>query len=582
MPKTKISEFSATPANNTDIDSINIAEGCAPSGINDAIRELMAQLKDFQTGAVGDSFNGPIGTTTAAAGAFTTLSASSTLGVTGVSTLTGGAVVQGLTVGRGAGAVATNTAVGASALATNSSGIQTVAIGANAGQYQTNNNNTAVGFNSLVGVSGSSNGGSNTAVGSNSLAGLTSGNFNTAIGQQALTANTSASGNTAVGYQAGQSNTTGTDNTFVGYVAGKTVITGSYNTVMGYSAFQNGTSSFNSFFGRFAGTGTTGDSNSGFGNGSLNVNTSGAENSAFGTTSLTSNTTGSYNVAVGRQALQANTTASYNTAVGYQAGYTNITGQTVTYLGYQAGYTATGGNNTFVGTQSGYAVTTGAKNTILGRYDGNQGGLDIRTASNHIVLSDGDGNPRGIFDNTGRFLIAQTSASAASAGGKLQVGSDLLSTGSGSGYFWENRSGGVTSTSNWYGWYTSAGTIFLYNGSANIASINSSSGAYTALSDVTKKKDFEDSSIGLSAVMQLKPKLFRMLDDADDTPKQLGFVAQDVKDIIPQAYVEQSVLDAGNNNATYIGLNDRPIIAALTKAIQELKAEFDAYKASHP
>jgi len=74
MAKTKISEFSATPANNTDIDSINIAEGCAPSGINDAIRELMAQLKDFQTGAVGDSFNGPVGTSTAAAGAFTTLS----------------------------------------------------------------------------------------------------------------------------------------------------------------------------------------------------------------------------------------------------------------------------------------------------------------------------------------------------------------------------------------------------------------------------------------------------------------------------------------------------------------------------
>jgi hypothetical protein len=54
MPKTKISEFSATPANNTDIDSINISEGCAPSGINDAIRELMAQLKDFQVGSAGD------------------------------------------------------------------------------------------------------------------------------------------------------------------------------------------------------------------------------------------------------------------------------------------------------------------------------------------------------------------------------------------------------------------------------------------------------------------------------------------------------------------------------------------------
>jgi hypothetical protein len=87
MPKTKISEFSATPANNTDIDSINIAEGCAPSGINDAIRELMAQLKDFQTGAQGDSFGGPIsgavnatvGATTPNSGSFTTLTSSSSI-----------------------------------------------------------------------------------------------------------------------------------------------------------------------------------------------------------------------------------------------------------------------------------------------------------------------------------------------------------------------------------------------------------------------------------------------------------------------------------------------------------------------
>jgi hypothetical protein len=84
MPKVKISEFSPTPANNTDIDGINLAEGCAPSGINDAIRELMAQLKDFQAGTAGDSFNGPIGTSTAAAGAFTTLAAS------GAVTLSGG------------------------------------------------------------------------------------------------------------------------------------------------------------------------------------------------------------------------------------------------------------------------------------------------------------------------------------------------------------------------------------------------------------------------------------------------------------------------------------------------------------
>ena len=55
MPRAKISEFSTTAGDNTDIDGINIGEGCAPSGINDAIRELMAQLKDFQSGAAGDN-----------------------------------------------------------------------------------------------------------------------------------------------------------------------------------------------------------------------------------------------------------------------------------------------------------------------------------------------------------------------------------------------------------------------------------------------------------------------------------------------------------------------------------------------
>ena len=56
MAKTKISEFDTNPALNTDIDSINIAEGCAPSGINNAIRELMSQLKNQQDGSSLDTF----------------------------------------------------------------------------------------------------------------------------------------------------------------------------------------------------------------------------------------------------------------------------------------------------------------------------------------------------------------------------------------------------------------------------------------------------------------------------------------------------------------------------------------------
>lgn len=108
MARTKISEFSATAADNTDIDNIDIAEGCAPSGINNAIRELMAQLKDMQTGASGDTFTftalnattanidggtvdgATIGGATAAPGTFTTLASNSlTVGGDAISPQTG-------------------------------------------------------------------------------------------------------------------------------------------------------------------------------------------------------------------------------------------------------------------------------------------------------------------------------------------------------------------------------------------------------------------------------------------------------------------------------------------------------------
>ena len=56
MAKTKISEFSSTAASNTDIDNINIAEGCSPANVNNAIRSLMSQLKNQQDGTSGDNF----------------------------------------------------------------------------------------------------------------------------------------------------------------------------------------------------------------------------------------------------------------------------------------------------------------------------------------------------------------------------------------------------------------------------------------------------------------------------------------------------------------------------------------------
>ena len=89
MPKTKISEYSTTNSANTDIESINIDEGCAPSGINNAIRELMVHLKEFQTGASGDPLT--------VAGGFVASGGMSanTMTVTGILTASGGTIMSG-------------------------------------------------------------------------------------------------------------------------------------------------------------------------------------------------------------------------------------------------------------------------------------------------------------------------------------------------------------------------------------------------------------------------------------------------------------------------------------------------------
>lgn len=52
MAKNSIRDFSATAASNTDIQSVDIDENCAASGINNAIRELMADLADVNAGTV--------------------------------------------------------------------------------------------------------------------------------------------------------------------------------------------------------------------------------------------------------------------------------------------------------------------------------------------------------------------------------------------------------------------------------------------------------------------------------------------------------------------------------------------------
>jgi len=110
------------------------------------------------------------------------------------------AEINGLTVGRGAGDVSLNTAVGTAALLNNTTGAYNTASGREALRSNTT-------------------GSSNTANGVNALYSNTEGSNNTANGYAALFSNTTGANNTASGYQALYSNTTGSENTSLGYDA---------------------------------------------------------------------------------------------------------------------------------------------------------------------------------------------------------------------------------------------------------------------------------------------------------------------------------------------------------------------------
>jgi hypothetical protein len=426
-----------------------------------------------------------------------------TLAVTGVSTLTGGAVVQGLTVGRGAGAVSTNTVVG--------------------------------------------NG--------------------------ALNANTTGQDVTAIGYQAYRNGTA------------------SYQTAIGFGAMSTGV--------------ITGTQSVAVGRYALNSLTSGNDNVAVGDSALTRNTSGGSNVAIGRDALAFNLSASNNTAVGYQAGYTNTTAQFSTFIGAASGYATTGERNTFVGQGSGTTnssgtyntflgqysggdMTTGSKNSILGRYNGNQNSLDIRTASNYIVLSDGDGNPRGVFDSSGNLLVGSPLN-----GGQTGVGiftqtaaSDCLTANATNASFTSaivnirttrNTTDGTFKAIQYYNDGATAQKFYVIDSGA----IYSTSTTITSISDQRFKENIKDIDVGLDAVMALKPRRFDWIDGkGEDRKNAVGFIAQEMQTVLPDliSIYEQSPEDT----TEYLAIRQSDLIPTLVKAIQELKAEFDAYKASHP
>jgi hypothetical protein len=266
-----------------------------------------------------------------------------------------------------------------------SGGINNSFFGKYAGDVNTGNYNTFIGFAAgYSNTTGSSNiflgdatgfdnttGGSNTFIGNNAGASNTTGGYNTFIGYVAGYNNTTANNNTFIGRAAGYSNTTGSSNMFLGDAAGYNNTDGYHNTFLGYSAGnRNTTGYFNTFIGRAAGY----------------YNTDGYHNTFLGYYAGYGNTTGSTNTFLGDWTGYSNTTGGFNTFIGYLAGFDNTTGGSNIFIGDETGKSNTTGNsNTFIGNFAGYSNTAGTGNVFLG-----YGAGFYETGSNKLYIDNSD------------------------------------------------------------------------------------------------------------------------------------------------------------------------------------------------
>jgi len=483
-----------------------------------------------------------------------TWQAASTVGGTVTNlTVTNGATIQGLTVGKGGGAVSTNTALGNIALNSNTTGANSTAVGQGAlSQQTTGGTNDAFGRYALgsATVTGTGNAGfgsgsltlltsgvNNVASGADALYNNSTGGYNTAVGQGSLRSNTTASNNTAVGYQAGYSNTTGTDNFFGGLQAGYASTTGG-NVAVGSNAFK---------------TSTTGGFNSAIGYQAMQLNTTGSNNTSLGYFSLYTNTTGLNNTVIGSLAGDAGT-FNYSTIIGSRAG----------------GAQTSGDQNTYVGEEAGGAMTTGSRNTLIGRFGGNSGGLDIRTASNNIVLSDGDGNPWVVINSGGSMVLGGNGYSYDASPYQATEGFIV-------GLNDATRYGAIFGCNN----VANREAVVLVNPNGAVGSIrtNGSATTFNTSSDYRLKENIAPMTGALAKVAQLKPVTYKWKIDGTDGE---GFIAHELAEVCPSAVSGEKDAVDKNGKIKPQGIDVSFLVATLTAAIQELKAEFDAYKATHP
>jgi hypothetical protein len=246
-----------------------------------------------------------------------------------------------------------------------------------------------------------------------------------------------------------------------------------------------------------------------------------------------------------------------------------------------------------IGGNGGTVVTLDGVQTLTNKTFGNSTTFSAGTVSAPAITTSGDTNT-GIFfpaadtiafaeggveamrlDASGNLLVGTTSAAPSIATGVQVQSSDWASqfyttaiAGSGLCLSARRNNNGVV-----------AG--FLFNGptfasAVGNISITASATAYNTSSDYRLKEQVQPMTGALAKVAALKPCIYKWKVDGSNGE---GFIAHELAEIVPDCVTgEKDAVDAKGKPA-YQGIDTSFLVATLTAAIQELKADLDVVKA---
>jgi hypothetical protein len=196
-------------------------------------------------------------------------------------------------------------------------------------------------------------------------------------------------------------------------------------------------------------------------------------------------------------------------------------------------------------------------------------GLYFQTFSSTPISFDTNGLERARITSGGDFVLGATTNSGynfrVSAGNKYAAG-------------FENSSGNIPITCQIVSGSGSQTFITFYNGATNTGYINTTgtNTLYTSISDYRLKENIQPMTNALTAVAQLRPCTYTWKADGSDGQ---GFIAHELQAVVPDCVTgEKDAVDA-DGNPKYQGIDTSFLVATLTAAIQELKAELDTTKA---